>query len=1024
MQLASTDARQSRCLLVVAAAGYGKTSAVRDLLRDVESSWLPGGEATGLAEGGLEDLAWGSASPLWIVVDDLPRLPAETTRALLAAVAGLPEDVHVALLSRLPLGAPVSRWRGRGVLTDVQPGDLTLSLDEVAGLLAAEYGLRDEPMSARIHAITAGWPALVRLTAASITTHGVPDGSLLDAVTEPGSALASFVGEEILAALPADALRLVRDLAGMAPIGVPLCQSLGHRRAEQTVAMLARTGVLDRGSKRIVPLVGAVARHGFRPATARTRARLAAEWYTANGPPVAAASAYHHAGDDKECARVLADCGDEMLAAGEAQTVVELIRALPPELHHRRLQLLLGDALRTTGEAAAALAALGVLADESPVWDAGLAWRMGMVHYLRGEPKSALEVYARADPDAGPAVDGALLLAWTATAWWMLGDADRAVEAARRGCERAAVSGDPRARATAHVSFGLCLSLVGDLAGVEEQYGLALRFAETACDIVQVTRIHLNRSHHLLAEARFDEALRVAGLAVRSAEHTGPPGMLAVALCNEGEALTRLGRFDDAVASYERVVLLARRLGSRRAASALAGMGEVHRRRGEHEQSRACYEEAVRLARTGGERQSLVPALAGLARALASTDPDAALALADEAYETAAGSYVVPATLARGWVLLEQGRREEAAGLAELAAQTARDRRERARLADTLELRAAASACAGPARAALAEAYGIWRDGGAAVDADRMLVALGQVPDASTEDRLGAMLAADRLAAAGAAAGLPGAAEPGLVVIRALGQFEVWVGDQQVPASAWQSRKARDLLRILVARRGRRVPRSELAELLWPEDDPTRTGHRLSVLLSIIRTAVHPDVVVADQSSVALDLNRSRIDVEHFLADVAHGLRLRDRGALAEARRVLVAVERSYAGEAFSDEPYADWTVPLREEVRAAYLRAVRALAELCRIAGETELAVSYLRRLLEQDPYDETVHRTIVEMLAASGRHGEARRAFIRYAEAMSAIGVPLSAEAEFPRLAGGPAQRGRDPLLGGPADPGRRDR
>ncbi|MFD0599668.1 hypothetical protein ACFQZ4_51210 [Catellatospora coxensis] len=58
---------------------------------------------------------------------------------------------------------------------------------------------------------------------------------------------------------------------------------------------------------------------------------------------------------------------------------------------------------------------------------------------------------------------------------------------------------------------------------------------------------------------------------------------------------------------------------------------------------------------------------------------------------------------------------------------------------------------------------------------------------------------------------------------------------QVVPASSWQSRKARDLLRILVGRRGRPVPRSELSELLWPDGDVQRTGHRLSVLLNIVR---------------------------------------------------------------------------------------------------------------------------------------------------------------------------------------------
>ena len=41
-------------------------------------------------------------------------------------------------------------------------------------------------------------------------------------------------------------------------------------------------------------------------------------------------------------------------------------------------------------------------------------------------------------------------------------------------------------------------------------------------------------------------------------------------------------------------------------------------------------------------------------------------------------------------------------------------------------------------------------------------------------------------------------------------------------------------------------PRGELCELLWPDDDPSRTGHRLSVLLSIVRGVLDPDRVFAN----------------------------------------------------------------------------------------------------------------------------------------------------------------------------------
>lgn len=228
------------------------------------------------------------------------------------------------------------------------------------------------------------------------------------------------------------------------------------------------------------------------------------------------------------------------------------------------------------------------------------------------------------------------------------------------------------------------------------------------------------------------------------------------------------------------------------------------------------------------------------------------------------------------------------------------------------------------------------------------------------------------------------------VSIRAFGRFEVLVDGQPAPASAWQSRKARDLLRILVSRRGRAVPRLELCELLWPDDDPFRTPHRLSVLLSIVRTVCGTDVLIADPACVALDLTRVRVDVEEFFDDVGHGIRLSERGDPARARSLLAAAERRYVGEPFEDDPYQEWAAPMLEESRGAYLRVVRLLADLARADGDREHAASYLRRLLSVDPYDEPAHRQLVRILVEWGRHGEARRAFARYGAALAAIGVP----------------------------------
>jgi ATP/maltotriose-dependent transcriptional regulator MalT len=183
-----------RCRLVVAGAGYGKTTA---LFR-----WYPGVATTwhrGFDPGWLAELAAGGkpAGVRQVVVDDIPRLGPDEERALLGAVAELSESVSVALASRWPRAWPVASRPGAVAPVQARPADLALSVDEVADLLATEYEVRAAGAAERLHEATAGWPALVRLGAEQLVAYGVPAGPLLPTIAEPGGPLATYVVEEV-----------------------------------------------------------------------------------------------------------------------------------------------------------------------------------------------------------------------------------------------------------------------------------------------------------------------------------------------------------------------------------------------------------------------------------------------------------------------------------------------------------------------------------------------------------------------------------------------------------------------------------------------------------------------------------------------------------------------------------------------------------------------------------------------------------------------------------------------------------
>ena len=681
---------------------------------------------------------------------------------------------------------------------------------------------------------------------------------------------------------------------------------------------------------------------------------------------------------------ILVRC-EGLVREGRAVAALDLLRAVPESGRDRPALLLLGDAYRIAGDFDAALAAYARV--DAPPADVAVAWRIGQVYLLQYEPRRALGVYDRAGGSTEDPVDRAWLQAGIATAYWQLGDATALAEA-RAAKDLAVASGDPRVLAAAHIVLGLTVSLNGDPATVEEEYARAARYATEAGDLVQGARIAVNRSHHLLADARFAEAVEVAAAGGATAERIGSAVLLGLALGNEAEGLVRLGRHDEAVARCERVLTLAGEIGTRRTAGALVVLAQLHLRRGCREQARAALEQALRLHATDPDRQVRVPALAQLALTYLPEDVTSASRCAAEALAEATGSARLPALLAAGRTAWARGEIQTARERAAQAVEHARRRRERSWLAEALELRAEVDSAV--ARTSLRQAHQIWREAAATHDADRVLVHLARLSPTSLPDRLAGRLAAARLDAAEVRA-LTSDAEssPCRVLIATFGRFEVLIDGVAVPPEEWQSRRARELLRLLVCRRGRIIPRLEICEVLWPDDDPVRTTHRLSVLLSIVRGIVGADAIVADQSCVTLDRSRVQVDVEHFLADVADGLALHERGAAAEARTLLAEAVRCYTDEPFADAPYEDAAAALREEAKGALLGALRFLARSCRQAGEFDAAATYLRRLLTEDCYDEDAHRALLAVLNRSGRHGQARVAAVRYRAAMAEIGL-----------------------------------
>jgi DNA-binding SARP family transcriptional activator len=960
------------------------------------------------------------ASDLVLVLDDVQEVTAGSPSARVVAelCRQAPLRLHLALSSRSDPPFPIERLRAQGHVLSIGGAELAFDAAEVAAALAAVAGPGTSALAGEVHDLTGGWPAGVRLIADALSA-GDPStwAAIISRSARSGGPVDRLVTDEVLGRASDQLAAVLRVGTIVDEFTAGLAAQLGVPAAVETLAAEVRQGghVLPVPSREgwytLTPLVREAARRRLpvQPDELQRQQRTAAAWYEHNGDPVAATRCLLRAGDAAGVARLLETAGGALLAAGNAALVADAAGSLPGDLRSAAIDLLEGEARQVRGDWAGAQHCLDrLVAGPAPV-AAAVAWRLGLMHHLRGDLATALNAYRRGFDGPGDDRDRALLLAWAAAAEWLQGDREACSEHAHQARDHAERSGDDQAIAAAHPALARLAALDGDRRANDAHYLQALDRAERAGDVLQLVRIRSNRGSRYLEEGHYHEAVAELDLAVQLADLAGFAAFRALALVNRGEVLRRLGRLEEAERDLAAALSEEQRLGSSLASYPLGELGEVHLDRGDAALARSCFEEAIALAELSGDLQGLVPALAGLALVVAAEDAGRATELAEHAVSLGPMLGHQRALVAASRVALGAGDLKRAREFADRTAQFARSRRDRATLAEALELQAAVDPdqAAARRRARLEESLSLWRALDSPLGVARVELALARLAAGfpavgnayvlagraeSTARRIGARLLAQEATALRAELAGGGLSE---ITVRTLGGFRVEREGRPVTPSAWQSRKARDLLKILVARRGSPLPRGVALDLLWPDDPPERAASRLSVTLSTLRAVLDPvhtrpadHYVVSGEGALWLRGEHLDIDVEHFLDLANRALALR-AGAHLGAVELLEAAEAAYSGEFCAEDPYVDWAVPLREEARNSYLGVARALSDEYLRSGDRDAAVRAFFRLLAHDPYDEHAHLGLVRALVAAGRHGDARRAYLTYGARMTELRI-----------------------------------
>jgi LuxR family maltose regulon positive regulatory protein len=1023
-----------KLLLLVAPAGYGKTTLLVDYIHDLDIPvcWLsldegdrdpavfvdyllasirrqfpafdpdlPAGQWTAWDEARMNWIAAALVNEMQrsitdfflIVLDDyhLVNDSGFINQLMDRVLAHLPEHCLIIIASRTE---PTLTPRGLALLTAQRQvaalgvSQLRFTPAEVKGLIAQNFGQKISDEAANLLAQEAeGWITGILLTAQQM------ERGLLTAMA-PGrggrQSLYDYLANEVLARQPSPVRRFLEETAVLNEMSGELCDAL--RDSAGSADMLSH---IEQQNLFLVNIqrneeIWYRYHHLFReflltqlerhdPGRLLELHHRAGILMQDRGQWDQALQHFLKGSTPQRAAELVIQVRDELRTAGRWQTLGQWLNALPESLYR---------------------------------FYPHLSWMKGQVLMETGAPERAVEHFERAYRgfvETGDQTMAMRVLLHQATALRLQGRLRASLEVLRQLLERLNAQTEPMPDiyASALCEAGTVSTLLGDLDQGNVYLRRALEQNDPARAPYDRAVIHEALGSNLLhsgnltgAQIQFERALELW-------ESIDSPGPIAVTLNNLGVIHSFRGDHVEALESYRRALYEARRNGIlRMEAFALAGIGDVRRDRGELDEALKAYGESQAVAEQTGETQLSVYLLDAIGETYRrGGDHTTALESARRAYEWAQ-EHNAALDLGRfattlGAISYEQGRTSLALRYLDQACDLLQVSQANRELAAAHLHRAQAYYQAARKQDALAELEN-------AVDCllqlgyDAFLVPVAAqmrplLAYAVSQNAGGQILAgllekveqADRELPTSAQVSLA-EPEPGLH-IHGLGRARIVVGDRALTSSDWRSITARDVFFFLLCQGP--ATKDQLATTFWPDLSPGKLRSTFHITLYRLRRAMDPlETVIFEDNRYHFNRRLNYFfDVEAFESLLVQAAALVAANPLRAAELFSQAIEL-YRGDFLEDyrSPYDEWRVIKANDLSEKYLEALESLGRLMIQQAEYQVAHDVYRRAVTYDPYRESAQRGVMRSLVGLQRRAEALR---YYNELAAFIGTELGA-------------------------------
>src|SRR5687767_6478156 len=193
-----------------------------------------------------------------------------------------------------------------------------------------------------------------------------------------------------------------------------------------------------------------------------------------------------------------------------------------------------------------------------------------------------------------------------------------------------------------------------------------------------------------------------------------------------------------------------------------------------------------------------------------------------------------------------------------------------------------------------------------------------------------------------------------MIRLRTLGECTIQVADKSIGP---ESEILFALVLFLGSSRGRRIPRSEIMSLLWPQSSESNARHRLRQGLYQLRKLGAPVTattayVLLDEADIWLDYAQPPKHRRKLLHDLATNR----------------AVDFLPGYHPDISEPFSRWLEAQRDSVRALLRQYLETALLDERIRGDLTARVQLARACIELDPLNHNATLALAEALAALG--------------------------------------------------------